>query len=112
VVHLENDLWSVYASQDLTILGIDLMEPPPLVESWVALKGLTYPIAIDPDAALYLLFTTSPIPYNLLIGRDGTLRFGSYGFDLIAMRNMIEELLAEDPAPTAKSSWSALKALY
>ncbi len=112
MVHLQHDLWTIYRDQGLTILGIDLMEAPPLVDSWIQLKELTYPIVIDPDAAVYLLFSTSPIPYNVLIGRDGTLRFGSYGFDLLAIRDMIIDLLDEDQAPTAESSWSAVKALY
>jgi len=111
-VHLEDELWQIYEPQGLTVLGVDLMEAPPLVSSWIELKGLSYPIVIDPDAGTYLLFASSPIPYNVLIGRDGKLRFGSYGFDLDSMRSMILDLLAEDPAPAARTSWSEIRTLY
>lgn len=112
MVHLQDALWEVYEDEGLTILGVDIMEAPPLVSSWIELKGLTYPIVIAPIPDIYLLFSSGPFPYNAVIDRDGVLRHSSYGFDLPQIESLVIELLDEDPAPAASSSWTELKALY
>ena len=112
MVHLEEDFWQVYRDRGLTVLGVDLLEEPSQVASWIELKGLTYPIVIDPDAQVYLRFSNGPFPHNVLIGRDGTLRYSQYGFDPEGLLDLTLELLDEDLAPVQESSWSSVKLLF
>ncbi len=112
MVYLENALWTVYREQGLTVLGVDVMESAPLVASWIELRELTYPIVISPTAEIYLLFSTGPFPHNAIVDRSGVLRHSSYGFDLLQIESLVQQLLEEDPPATAVGSWSDIKALY
>ncbi len=112
MVYLENALWTVYREQGLTVLGVDVMESPPLVASWIELRELTYPIVIAPSPDVYLLFSTGPFPHNAIIDRGGVLRHSSYGFDLPQIEGLVQELLDEDPPAAAMGTWSEIKTLY
>ncbi len=111
--HLENDIWQVYQNDNLTVIAVDIMELAPLVQGWAAAQGVTYPIWMAPDWTLFGLFPgAGALPYNAVLDRNLEIRYGSMGFDLIAITDMIEVVLAEDQVPVAAASWGGIKALY
>ncbi len=112
--HLENQIWLEYRTQGLTVLAVNLAQPPILVDGWAQAMGVTYMILVDPDHSwgLYGLFGGLQIPYNAVIDRTMTLRYSQIGFDLATIQGVIGDVLAEDSSPTESGSWSAIKALY
>ena len=111
--HLENDIWQVYGTDNVTVLAVDIQELQPLVQGWVASQGVTYPILLAPDWTLFDLFPQAAgLPYNAVLDRTMTIRYGSIGFDLNAITGMIDTILEEDQVPTTEASWGKIKALY
>jgi peroxiredoxin len=109
---LQEAIWEVYQDSGLTVLAVDIAEPPILVAGWAAANGITYPIVIDPDWSIYALFGNGILPYNTVLDRNMILRYSQFGFDEIAILGMIETILEEDLIPVERSAWSAVKALY
>ncbi len=61
------------AAKDVAMLGIDTTETAPIVKSFVALKGVPYPIALaGPD--VYNAYGIAYIPTTVVIGPDGVVR--------------------------------------
>lgn len=111
--HLENDVWAVYRADGVTVLAVDIMELPPLVQGWAAARGVTYPILMAPDWTIIEQFPGAlGLPYNAVLDRTMTLRYGSMGFDLLAVTGMVETILDEDQVPVEPSNWGGVKALY
>ncbi|MEN8007288.1 MAG: TlpA disulfide reductase family protein [Candidatus Krumholzibacteriota bacterium] len=111
--HLENDIWQVYGADNVTVLAVDIMELQPLVQGWAASQGVTYPILLAPDWTLFELFPQAGgLPYNAVLDRTMTIRYGSIGFDLTAITGMIDTIIDEGQVPVSEASWSGIKALY
>ncbi len=111
--HLENDIWQVYGANNVTVVAVDIQELQPLVQGWAASQGVTYPIMLAPDWTLFELFPQAGgLPYNAVLDRTMTIRYGSIGFDLNAITGMIETIIDEDQVPVSQTSWGGLKALF
>jgi peroxiredoxin len=101
---LENEIWQVYQSQGVAVIGVDIMEPLPLVQGWAAANDVTYHIWLAPDWSLYQMFEAfGAIPYNTVIDPDMTLRYKEVGFNQTAIINWIETILIEFPTPIQAS---------
>jgi peroxiredoxin len=111
---LEHQIWLTYREQGLTVVSVNLAQPPILVDGWAQAMGVTYRILVDDDDywGLYGLFGGQQIPYNAVLDRQMTLRYSQIGFDLLAITDIIETVLAEDDSPTVEGTWSGIKALY
>ena len=110
--HLQN-IWETYQDQDLTVLAVDIQEPAPLVQGWALAMGVNYLIWLSPDWDLFQLFSEGGgIPFNAVLDREMVLRYSMSGFDLLAITEIIEEVLAEDEVATEAGSWSTVKAAY
>ncbi len=67
-------------------------------------KGLELPFAPDPDRSIYSLYATKFIPRNIIIGRDGVVKFAEAGFSeekLKAMVTIVKQELALKPVAPA-----------
>ena len=67
-------------------------------------KGLELPFAPDPDRSIYSLYATKFIPRNIIIGRDGVVKFAEAGFSeekLKALVTIVKQELALKPAEPA-----------
>ncbi|OFV85807.1 MAG: hypothetical protein A2V74_11715 [Acidobacteria bacterium RBG_16_70_10] len=90
---------------------IDVMEGPPVAEAWVKRWSFTFPVLLDPYGAATERYAPAgvlpdlprnqvPIASNLIIDREGKIRFfsllDSANFDarLVALRARLDELLA------------------
>ncbi len=111
--HLENDIWQVYRDRNVTVIAVDIAEPTSTVQGWSDALQVTYPIWLAPDWSLFEEFPGAlNIPYNAVLGPDMTLRYASIGFDLNAITEMIDTILAEGQVPIAATTWGNIKALY
>ena len=62
------------------MLVVGREETPESVRAFREEHGFTFPIAADPDAAVYSLFAEEGIPRTFLVGPDGTVIFAQTGF--------------------------------
>lgn len=95
--HLEQ-LWTKHQSDDrfaMLILGRE--ETTESVREHRARHGWTFPIAADPDRAIFARFAEELIPRTFLIAADGRIVYSQAGFmieDLPALHSAIERELA------------------
>lgn len=66
-------------------------------------KGLDLPFAPDPDRGIYSLYATKFIPRNVIIGRDGLVKFAEAGFSEEKLKTLVtlvkQELSLKPEAP-------------
>lgn len=56
------------------IVAVNCMEDQKTVESFMDENGYTFPVALDIDGAVEVMYPTDGIPYTLVIGKDGKIR--------------------------------------
>lgn len=92
-----------YGPKGLTIVGVDLEEPPETVRAYVESVGVQYPIWLDdpsqnvPDRTrdLFTEIGGVGLPTTVFIGRDGVIRGSQVGeLSLGVLQNRAEALLA------------------
>jgi len=103
-----------YRDRDVQVLIIDVMEPEATATGWGARWQFPFPVLLDangkvaesyapPDAVPDLPRSQVPIASNLIIDREGKIRFysllDSANFDarLVALQARMDELLAASP---------------
>ena len=108
--HLQS-LSETYKDRGVQVLVIDVLEPHELAASWAARAKFTFPVLLDSDGKAAessapagvlpdLPRNQVPIASNLIIDREGRIRFysllDSANFDarLIALRARLDRLLA------------------
>ncbi len=77
VPHLQ-ELTRAYGDR-VGLLGVNLGEDPRLVQSTVAARGLTWPIALDLDQSLASRFSVRAIPLVLVLDAAGGIRYRGGG---------------------------------
>ena len=91
--------YEAYKDLDVVILGVNLTDQDSLkeVESFVHEFGLTYPILLDRDGAVGLLYQLSGLPTTFFINREGIIRTVVIGGPMseTSIRSKIESLLKE-----------------
>lgn len=93
---LEKNIWKVYQSQGLQVLGISLTTNAAAVKTWGDTLGLTYPLLIDKSSAIWGQYGMGYIPHNTVIDPSGTVRYTTYGYNQAKIIEVIEQYL---PAP-------------
>ena len=56
---------------DVLMVGIDIKEPVEDVRRFTLKKGVTYPIAVDPNGRTAALYEVSNLPTTIVVGFDG-----------------------------------------
>ena len=91
--------YEAYKDSDVVVLGVNLTDQDSLkeVESFVHEFGLTYPILLDRDGAVGLLYQLSGLPTTFFINREGIIRTVVIGGPMseTSIRSKIESLLKE-----------------
>lgn len=63
----------------VTFLGVDVEDAPVNAEPFVDELGIDYPLAVDPDGALYREVNNFGMPTTLLVDADGIVRYRHTG---------------------------------
>lgn len=98
---IESDIWQKHKDNaDFFLMGIDRDEPLETVQKFGESVGITYPLALDPGANVYVRYALkqSGITRNVLIDREGkivklTRLYNEDEFSSLVQ--MINEMLAE-----------------
>lgn len=96
--YIEREIWQVYKDKGLVVIGIDRDEPLETVKKFAKKMGITYPLALDPDADIFGLFALkqSGVTRNVILDRDGkiVLRTRLFNMDEFNhMKSVIKELI-------------------
>ena len=67
-------VWRERGKDGLVIVGVDLGESPSSVQSFVTRVGVTYPIALDIDQRVGVLYATNSLPTTYFIDASGTIQ--------------------------------------
>jgi peroxiredoxin len=80
--HLQN-LWEeVGPRDDFAMLVVGREETPEKIADFKAQHGFTFPMAADPERALYDRYASQFIPRTYVVSREGTILLQTVGFDL------------------------------
>lgn len=74
--HIESEIWQRHKNDpNFVLIGIDRDEPLDKVKKFAKSTGITYPLALDPGAKIFSLFslTESGVTRNVLIDRNGII---------------------------------------
>lgn len=99
---IESDIWQRHKdNSDFALLGIDRDEPVETVVSFAQKTGVTYPIGLDPKAAIFELYAEKDagITRNVIIGKDGRIAMLTRLYDpeeFNEMVRVIDNLLIEE----------------
>lgn len=91
--------YKTYKDADVVVLGVNLTDQDSLkdVQSFVQEFGLTYPILLDHDGAISLLYQLNGLPTTFFMNRQGVIRTVIVGGPMSEtfIRSKVETLLKE-----------------
>jgi len=107
-------LQQAYRDRGVQALIVDVMEAPAVAEAWAKRHQFSFPVLLDPDGKATSPYAPKealpdlprdqvPIASNLIIDREGIIRFftllDSANFDarLVALRARLDQLLLAGP---------------
>ncbi|GAF04251.1 TlpA family protein disulfide reductase [Saccharicrinis fermentans] len=95
---IESEIWQVHRNKDFVLVGIDRDEPLEKLNDLSTATGITYPLALDPEAAIFGLYALKKagVTRNVIIDRDGSIAYMTRLFnqeEFDAMKLKIEDLL-------------------
>jgi hypothetical protein len=100
---MEQRFWQGYADEGVVMLGIDPDAEDytqlPEVENFCETLGVTYPVGVE-ETSTYELFGsafagTNPYPVDVIVDKQGIIRYVAREYDPAAMQRVVDELLAE-----------------
>jgi peroxiredoxin len=104
--HLEKEVHDKFkTNEDFKLIVIGREHTTEDLKAFRMEKGLDLPFAPDPDRAIYSLYATKFIPRNIIIGRDGVVKYAEAGFSEQKLKEQVTIIQAElalkvvDPAP-------------
>lgn len=101
---IDTQIWQRYRNRDVVVLGLSGdglfgQESRETVERFGAQSGVSFPLLLgDQSRRGYgkSQANISPYPFDVIIDREGKIRYMSSKFDGEAMRRVIDELLDGD----------------
>ncbi|MEL0337001.1 MAG: family 1 glycosylhydrolase [bacterium] len=98
--HLEKEVWLPFKDEGLMLIGIDRDEPLEVVKKFKKQTGITYPLALDPEANHFSKFAhkNAGVTRNVVIDKKGNIAFLTRLFDkdeFEAMKQKIKLLLKD-----------------
>jgi hypothetical protein len=103
---LQNQFVDVYGPQGLQVVAIDPDSDdylnPDAVADFVANQGVTFPVMVQETAVTPTYSTiegvydgANPYPVDILIDKNGIIRYVSREYDPVGIDDMVQVLLAE-----------------
>ena len=97
---IESEIWQVYKDKGLKLYGVDRDEPLEKALALAEATGISYPLALDPGAAVFKSFARekSGVTRNVIIDQNGKIVFLTRLFEreeFDAMKEVIHQLLSQ-----------------
>jgi len=95
---LEKDFWQTYKGKGVVVLGVAVWAEGDAFQrarEFVGKHKLTYTVLVDAseDGKVAQLYGVVGVPTNVVIGKDGKIRYLKAGFDEEGLKKAIEEAL-------------------
>ena len=90
-----------FGPRGLTIVGVNARESKDVVTRYARELGLTFPLVLDPDGRINVLYGVIGLPATFVVGRDGraiAFAIGAREWQGTPARALIQALL-EEPVP-------------
>lgn len=88
-------LYSEYQPRGVEFIRINVMEKKEKVEDFKKSHGMTFPVLADESAEVSRLYGIKYVPANILIDKQGQIRFAGHLLGEEDLRRRLEELLGE-----------------
>jgi len=102
---MQSSFYDVYASQGLQVVALDpdtddIAQYTNVVDYVNYLGNMTYPVGIESVSSNYAAIAaayqgSNPFPVDILVGKDGTVRYIAREYDPQSIAAMLPALLAE-----------------
>ncbi|GGH18319.1 TlpA family protein disulfide reductase [Mucilaginibacter phyllosphaerae] len=101
--HLEKELWQVYKDKNVVLIGVDRDEPLQKVIGFRQAMNISYPLALDPGAAIFARFANkkSGVTRNVVIDRNGRIVYLTRLYNQQEFSAMLKVVDALANKPTA-----------
>lgn len=97
--HIEEEIWQKHKNNpDFALIGVDMDEPLETVVKFGKDVGITYPLALDPEAEIFYTFAKkgAGVTRNVIIDRNGKIVYMTRLFkeeEFNEMKQVIDLLL-------------------
>lgn len=91
--HIESDIWlKLKDNSQFALYGIDLKETPEEIAAFTAAIPVTYPVALDPEGAIFGLFCEAEagVTRNIILDRTGKIIKLTRLYDEAEFSSMVE----------------------
>lgn len=95
---LEREIWQEYRAKGLIVVAIGREHTVEELTKFKSAKPFTFAIVADPKREIYAHYATQYIPRCYLVGKDGTIKFASTGYEpeeFAALKRKIAEELGK-----------------
>ena len=91
---LESRVWQKYKDENFLLIGIDIKDTRDRMIPFIEKTGVTYPIAWDPEAKIFDLFTLkgAGVTRNIVINKKGEIVFLTRLFEENEFQAMIDKI--------------------
>ena len=91
---LESRVWQNYKEKDFLLIGIDIKDTRDRMISFIEKTGVTYPVAWDPEAEIFDIFTLkgAGVTRNIVINKRGEIVFLTRLFEEKEFQAMIDKI--------------------
>lgn len=94
---MEKEYWQKFRDQGVVVVGINTGEessPRAKADGFKKKHGLTYPILLDETGKVTAAYQVQGFPTNVIIDRQGKLRYIEPGFNAAAVDRTLRQLIA------------------
>lgn len=92
---IQSEIFEKISDPNFSMVVVGRKHTPEELKKFKDDNGYSFPIAADPDAKMYDLFASQYIPRNFIIGKDGTFKWISVGFEKSEFDKMLETIQSE-----------------
>ena len=91
---LEKRVWQKFKDEEFLLVGIDIKDTKEKAEAFIKSTGVSYPIAHDPDASIFSLFTLqgAGVTRNIVVNKNGEIVFLTRLFEEKEFEEMIAKI--------------------
>ena len=90
---IEKNIWQVFQSRGLQVLGINLGESASKIKTWKEEHELTYPVLIDKTTYVWGRYSLGAYPQNVVLDTSLVVRYTNYGYEESMVKATINKWL-------------------
>jgi len=93
---LEKEFWQAYKDEGVVVVGVAIWAqeaPFKVAQAFVKKHRLTYLVLVDAEDKTPNLYGVEGVPTNVVVDKQGIIRYLQAGFDPEGIRRAIEEAL-------------------